>query len=577
MHTPSAIKQRLGGLPNTLGESYLDLYNHHVPNKVVEEQELIQMIFSLLLVSQIELGHAQLESLVTSAHSDQSLSIDQILSLCFNLVVYDRHLDRYRFSHLSVREFLESKLTDFSSTATNARVSAACLSVLELEEADKCPGLYYAQWHWAYHAGLAGFDKTASFQDRLERFVSPYSAHFEKWSEDISSGAAGFPDDEVEWRIKDSASDIQIEMRSSVSKGPQLPQPILVVALLGLETVLEPILMDQTPDELAGIRNIRQHDPFYIAVKAKHPAIVQRLLEFGLSPNVPVKDYSPLEMAARNGDTETARILIEAGAEVESLGVWRMTPLQSAAMSGSEALVRLLLRHKASVNPRHCNVHSKSPLQWAVRGGNERIVRLLLARGADINAPGKEGFPLWEAACNGDANLVSLLLDRGALIDMVTSYVSGSTALQIASRYRRKDVVEMLLKRGAPVNQIAGERATALIVVACTGYYDIMELLLKNGADVNIVSAKEGTALAAITRHSCWDLDAARLLLDNGAELFEGQPGDAVKATNPHKDLSRPIRELMQEYKISRMASVLTVSGASDKAQAPLEQIDALA
>ena len=62
-------------------------------------------------------------------------------------------------------------------------------------------------------------------------------------------------------------------------------------------------------------------------------------------------DYgnSALNIAASNGFTEIAQLLIDKGADVENVGGADLTPLMNAAVAGNIAIVRMLLAKGARV------------------------------------------------------------------------------------------------------------------------------------------------------------------------------------------------------------------------------------
>jgi ankyrin repeat protein len=97
----------------------------------------------------------------------------------------------------------------------------------------------------------------------------------------------------------------------------------------------------------------------------------------------------------------------------------------------------------------------------------------------------------------------------------------GQTALIVAARYDRIDVVDLLIKAGANLDIQNHEGQTALIVAAVYGHIDVVDLLIKAGA--NLDSGKD-TALSMatfhyhISRRGCY-LDIARLLITANANL----------------------------------------------------------
>jgi len=137
-------------------------------------------------------------------------------------------------------------------------------------------------------------------------------------------------------------------------------------------------------------------------------------------------------------------------------------------------------------------------LSVAAYGGKEVIVSLLLDRGADINIVGRNyGSALSGATYSGNEAIVSLLLNRGADIDIAGSYYGSASSA--AAYGGKEEIVSLLLDRGVDINIIGGEFGTALGAAAYSRKEAIVWLLLDRGADVNIVGGNFGTALGAAT------------------------------------------------------------------------------
>ena len=123
--------------------------------------------------------------------------------------------------------------------------------------------------------------------------------------------------------------------------------------------------------------------------------------------------------------------------------------------------------------------------------------------------------PLYEAARNGHADILHLLLDKGAKPDIADE--NGDTPLKAAAREGRKEAVKLLLDKGADPNMIDDSKNTALHDAARMGHSNVIQMLLDIGADPNIANEGEGeTPLhdAATEGH----IDTVQLLLKNGAD-----------------------------------------------------------
>lgn len=148
----------------------------------------------------------------------------------------------------------------------------------------------------------------------------------------------------------------------------------------------------------------------------------------------------------------------------------------------------------------------RTPLQLAANRGQADIVRMLLDRGADVNeapAPAR-GRTALQAAASGfrgspDMDLVKFLLEKGADINAAPAVFGGLTALQAAAISGDIMLAKFLLVNGAKVNAASAfrEGRYAIEGAAEHGRLDMVQLLLNAGAKGNV---RDGTGFAfAIT------------------------------------------------------------------------------
>ena len=163
-------------------------------------------------------------------------------------------------------------------------------------------------------------------------------------------------------------------------------------------------------------------------------------------------------------DLAAIRKLLEAGADVEVVNEAFGTPLVYAcsqcAMHGQfkpqyEALVRLLLSFGADANRPVWQGHARAtPLCKASGAGHVEVVRLLLDHGASVDLAGANGTPLC-VACDVVQTrarhdhllpVIRLLLERGASLDVLSNRSVGRRETQ-----RRLTVFQMVRFFGRPV------------------------------------------------------------------------------------------------------------------------------
>jgi serine/threonine protein kinase len=153
----------------------------------------------------------------------------------------------------------------------------------------------------------------------------------------------------------------------------------------------------------------------------------------------------PLIIAARNGEIDTVKKLIDGGADVNVKGKMGETPLIRASTAGRTDVIKELLAAGADINAR--DNEGKTALMDLFWWGRTDVVKILLAAGADVNARDNDGkTALMYAASYGRADSVKELLAAGA--DASLKDEDGKTAFMHAVESRRNDVVELLKAAG---------------------------------------------------------------------------------------------------------------------------------
>jgi ankyrin repeat protein len=119
-------------------------------------------------------------------------------------------------------------------------------------------------------------------------------------------------------------------------------------------------------------------------------------------------------------------------------------PIHLAAEQGHSEVIRVLLRAGADVNTPHPKVQA-TPLQYAAMHGHLDAVRTLLAAGARVDSVDNIGrTPLMWAASEGRGEVVQELLKHGAKANCTTK--AGWTALRYAEDKGHAQVAELLRK-----------------------------------------------------------------------------------------------------------------------------------
>jgi ankyrin repeat protein len=291
------------------------------------------------------------------------------------------------------------------------------------------------------------------------------------------------------------------------------------------------------------------------AAAERHPAIVKLLIDRGADWKVRSFDretkvpklsaassispiarggFTALSFAAREGDIESARVMLDGGVDIDYGDVDNTSALVVSIMNKQYRFAKFLIDRGADVNI--VGGYGRTALYAIVDIRNEDysalparktedslpsldVVKALLDRGVNVNAaltanlPGRSGMdsgdttltegttPLMRAARAGDTAVIRLLLERGA--DPKVATKDGNTALMFAAGvgYRDKntrgserdalEAVKIFVDAGLDVPRVNGRGESALHGAADRGADTIVQFLVDRGAELN-VKTKQG-------------------------------------------------------------------------------------
>lgn len=198
-------------------------------------------------------------------------------------------------------------------------------------------------------------------------------------------------------------------------------------------------------------------------------------------------------------------LLLEKGANVTAGGDQNFTALYGAARGGFVGAATLLLEKGADVNAR--SSADGSVLQSAATAGHLDVLRLLLDWEADVNVPANNWSvtTLGCAAQNGYIDAMTLLLARGANLELHDSDQDCNSALRIAAIKGQLNAVRFLLDKGAdPNDQSRVSDPTIVSEAVYSDRIDVVRLLLERGADDELPDGSDG--LGPTQAAECEDL-----------------------------------------------------------------------
>ena len=540
-----------------------------------------------------------------------------ILRICSSLITTTMEsgdAEVVKLAHLSVKEYLISAgvLTgkyigadsshrqqySFDRIFANLSLAETCLAYLlyfDQPEAltpfnmEEFPLAKYAATHWINHAQVA--EMAGIKPRRTEDFLFEKSGAYKNWLRLQYCRLGGrrllLSSDSTLARVEES-----LEFPLNIAADCGLVKSVEMLLRNGAEPNDSTVyggnnntVFGDGPILIAAVR--AGEYPSAPRLKA-HNQIVKLLIDYGANVN-PAGFNRPLATASYYGHVEIGRLLLDAGADVDSTadcGQRVPVPLCGASRKGQIEMVKLLIKYGASLN--RTGFIGNTALHDAAEGGHIEVIKLLLDAGADL--AGGEQSPLAAACEEGHRETVKLLLDAGIdinrgrwesplsvacekghgeivnlLLDFGADCATHARLLNMACSKGFQDIAQRLLEAGAKPTFLSLdaafwlrsdrilphilEKATevdtdfelfghALYVAAAYGYHLIVQKLLQKGVDINEIPSKGiqryGTALEGASKGGHQQL--VKQLIEAGADVNSqcGIYGSALRAAGRH-------------------------------------------
>ena len=253
----------------------------------------------------------------------------------------------------------------------------------------------------------------------------------------------------------------------------------------------------------------------HCAVQGGHVDVMRVLLDAGADIETKTSaGDSPLLLAGFYGKLDVAEVLVKAGADVCVTDSKGLTCLMLAANCGHTETVRYLVGLK-DVDVNHENEYGATALLCAVQKGLPTVVQVLIDAGADVQTKNTNGeLPLHFASFMGELGAVKLLVEAGA---DVRATQKGDTCLMLASGAGHIDTVRYLVGLpGVEVNTHEEKKGfTALHFAVQEGHADVVQVLIDAGADMEAKNSAGCSALLLAGFHG--KLDVIKVLIKAGA------------------------------------------------------------
>ncbi len=198
-----------------------------------------------------------------------------------------------------------------------------------------------------------------------------------------------------------------------------------------------------------------------------------------------------LREAIREGDIEAVKRHLAAGMDVNAKDDNGWNPLHLAAENGHKEIAELLISKSADVNAKD-KYFRKTSRDWAIERGYTEIADLLRKHGGKTTDELNAAKSIDAAAKYGLIEAVKKHLANGANVNTIVDGISGRTLLFLAAQWGHKEIVELLIAKGADVNvkSVVGE--APLDRAIRFNRTEIAALLRKHGAKAGEKLKAEG-------------------------------------------------------------------------------------
>lgn len=218
--------------------------------------------------------------------------------------------------------------------------------------------------------------------------------------------------------------------------------------------------------------------------------ILELLLKNGANPNKVsyTKQETPLMMAAKKGDLEWMKLLLNHNANINALNWRNQSALTCAVINNQLNACKLLIQHKCRIN--EIDSDGFSPISYALRGKNKDVLNLLIISGGRLH-------PIQNCLQNylrmGSTEIIKILIEAAGVNPNLRSNEMWSP-LHVAIKYSDYEIIEYLIntanaRLGQPLYRDCKE-----IHLLMTRKYDkrnftrIFNLLLENSIDFDDLS-----------------------------------------------------------------------------------------
>lgn len=190
-----------------------------------------------------------------------------------------------------------------------------------------------------------------------------------------------------------------------------MPHQIHEAVRSGSLDQVQELLMEDDGMAVLNARDHKDYTPLHVASLHGFLPIVQCLVEHGAEVRaIDMFRRAPIHLASREGHLCTVQYLVENGANLDFRDMLHWTPFYFATKRGHLPIVQYLVQNGVNVNEAPMVFNPSTPLHVASKYGHLVVVQYLVKHGADMNAKNYDGkTPLDLARSRGHVAVANFL------------------------------------------------------------------------------------------------------------------------------------------------------------------------
>ncbi|GLD67035.1 ankyrin repeat domain-containing protein 50-like protein [Lates japonicus] len=309
-----------------------------------------------------------------------------------------------------------------------------------------------------------------------------------------------------------------------------------------------------------GEMDIEGRTPLILAAQEGHWSTVRLLLDRRSPIDHRAYDgHSALSATLLEGHAEVAELLMRRGADTDVRDAEGRPLLYLLVLEGHVDMATLLIE-KGGVPLESRDSEGRTALHVASWQGCVEMVDLLLKHGANPNAQDTEGRPpMHSVAWTGHAEVGRHLLEvNGVNIDLACH--QGATALSIAAQEGHANIVAMLLERGANPDHMDKYGRSPVKVAGKHGHFNIVRLLESYGAKPYLGPLPNSSTVSPAKPNKMF---SSGISASNGGEVTAATSSSSVSSPGSTAERFHSMQSSQTSSTCHSLATVQTVPADS--------------